>query len=107
MAGAGLCHVYAQKRAVKALVDGDRNVKLVNGTITEPFSKPSHSYEHSWVEVNGTIQDWQTMTPETGIGGKYRGVGYPKETFYELFKPRRVKVFTPTEYLKFCRVKKK
>jgi hypothetical protein len=106
MVGAGLCHVYAQRRAFKAIKEGDRDVRLVNATITEPFSSPPHSYEHSWVESRGVVQDWQTMTPKMGMGGKFRGVGWPVDVFYETFKPRGVKKFTPVEYLKFCRVKK-
>lgn len=49
------------------------------------MSDPPHRYLHAWIEDNGYVYDWQTM--EAGHGGVYRGRGFPRDVFYELFQP--------------------
>lgn len=60
----------------------------MHGLVTEPMSDPPHRYLHAWVEDNGYVYDWQTM--EAGHGGIYRGRGWPRETFYEVFQPEHM-----------------
>lgn len=60
---------------------------VVHGVVTEYLSRPPKRYEHGWVERDGRVYDWQTM--EAGHGGQFRGVGYPRRLFYDMFAPQK------------------
>ena len=79
----GLCYEWAYRDVQ------DHGGVLVQGTVTEPLSSPPSKYLHAWVERGGKVYDWQTMVQ--GQGGKFRGRGFPRKIFYELFQPERMK----------------
>lgn len=78
----GLCFPWANRYA------SERGGVVVHGLVTEPLSDPPHRYLHAWVEDNGYVYDWQTM--EAGHGGIYRGRGWPREAFYDVFQPEHM-----------------
>jgi len=82
----GQCYSWALRQIRN---DTSGHTVLVHGTVTEPFHRPLHKYPHAWVERDGKVFDWQTI--EAGHGGNFMGVGFPREVFYELFKPTKMK----------------
>lgn len=82
----GQCFPWAQNYATKN--DG---CIVCHGIVTEPCSSPPKQYVHAWIEHNGLCLDWQTMV--AGCGGNFRGQGYPKDIFYELFKPHTIHTY--------------
>ena len=87
----GDCFRYAGKRAVQEKSD------LYHGLVTNPMSEDP-PYWHAWVEIDGTIYDWQCM--KAGCGGKYCQKGYPREVFYELFNPKNIKKYSNREAIR-------
>ncbi|MHA2062846.1 MAG: hypothetical protein ACXABY_00455 [Candidatus Thorarchaeota archaeon] len=71
------------------------NAIVFHGTVEAPFSKPPKRYAHAWVEDRGKVLDWQIMVAHHG--GKWRGKGYPREVFYELYSPKVSSSYTSTE----------
>jgi hypothetical protein len=69
------------------------NAVLYQGTVTAPYKDAGKApYEHAWVLDGGVVKDWQTMV--AGMGGRYRGVGWPEDVWARAWKPRHVKTFT-------------
>jgi len=68
---------------------------VVHAVVTEPHSRPPARFEHAWVERDGRVYDWQTMTQ--GHGGVHRGQGYPVDDFYELWRPEHVHRYSAGE----------
>lgn len=62
---------------------------LYQGYVTVPGT--SRRLAHAWVTHYGMVYDWQTMVG--GLGGKYRGVGYPQDVYYRLWKPEDVHAY--------------
>ena len=88
----GLCYEWAYREVI-----GDKSGEsvLVHGTVNEPFARPPKAYTHAWVERDGTVYDWQTMVAHHG--GKFMGQGYPRDVFYDLYKPKKIKTYTADE----------
>lgn len=67
----------------------DEGAVVCHGTVSEPLAREPHFYEHAWVETaDGRVLDWQSM--EAGCGGRWRGIGYPIDVFYELYGPENI-----------------
>jgi hypothetical protein len=90
----GHCFEFAWEKA-RELFRQNQEGTVVHGTITQPFSQPPEKNLHAWVEVSDIVYDWQCM--QGGCGGKFMGKGFPKKTFYELFKPKKMKYYTPEQ----------
>jgi uncharacterized membrane protein (UPF0127 family) len=88
----GECYPWAFNEFIKS---GGRGMTLNHGTIVAPQSLNTKRYGHAWIEKGGRIFDWQMMV--MGDGGKFRGKGYPKDIFKELFKPKDVNTYRTTE----------
>lgn len=89
----GHCFQYAVKQAML-----DKSVTVVHGFITQPCSVPPERNAHAWVEKNGIVRDWQTMTVPH-YGGQFAGKGYPVALFNELFKPEPKVVYTAQQVI--------
>lgn len=84
----GLCFPWA----LRYLLDHP-DVMLCHGMVTEPMASDPRVYSHAWIETpDGLVLDWQTM--ESYFGGKWRGVGYPIDVFYELYDPEYISRYT-------------
>ena len=71
-----------------------RHVVLHQGLIVAPHSVGigSKPFPHAWVVDDGLVKDWQTMV--AGLGGRFRGTGYPEGTWTQLWQPKAVKSYT-------------
>jgi hypothetical protein len=95
----GMCYPWAYRQTIG---DPSGRTVLAHGTVTEPLSQPPKSYQHAWAErttVDGIlVLDWQTM--EAAHGGRWRGKGYPRAVFFELFQPADVTYYNADEAMR-------
>lgn len=87
----GECFSYANKKALDLDMEGEE-ATVVHGTVTHPWD--NNSYEHAWVEHGDKVYDWQTMVAHSS---KYAGNGWPREAFYNIWKPINTISYTPLE----------
>ena len=64
---------------------GSHQWSLVQAIVKNPWD--GKSYPHAWIENKKVVQDWQTM--EIGMS-KYKKKGWPRNIFYDTFKPSKV-----------------
>lgn len=89
----GQCFPYAVQQAMKfGVSEPEDTFAVAHGVVHEPCAVPPRRYVHAWIEWGGTVYDWQTMLG--GSGGKYNGKGYPKNVFYEVYKPECIRTYT-------------
>jgi hypothetical protein len=68
------------------------NALLQQGLVVAPYKGiAKEPYAHAWVVHNGVVKDWQTMV--AGMGGQYRGVGWPEAVWERLWHPTEVRSF--------------
>lgn len=86
----GECFSYANKLAMK-LTD-DPEARVVHATV-QPSWHPRR-YAHAWVETKDRVFDWQAAAfPRHN----YHRTGWPRQLFYDEFKPKDVKKYRPEE----------
>jgi hypothetical protein len=64
---------------------------LYQGYVRDPDGVERGPFGHAWVIHKGIVKDWQTMV--AGLGGRFRGCGYPETIYNQLWRPARVQVF--------------
>ncbi len=94
----GECYDYVFKMTLKGIVEDDKDFKIIHATVEEPFAQPPRSYTHAWIEREGRVYDWQTMVVGTS---KFAGEGWPKDLFYDTFKPRETREYTPKQIVEY------
>jgi len=80
----GDCYRWAYREVAK-----DPNLTLVHGTATDFDGKP---FAHAWVESGDRVMDWQTM--EQGMSKFGKEGGWPKDVFYDFYKPKNIQRYT-------------
>jgi hypothetical protein len=95
----GDCFRWAGKR----IIHEPPHVKLAHGMVSPTWH--GGTYAHAWLETKKKVYDWQTMTPEAEMARtiwpdkyqKYAGRGWPRATFYKVFKPKKVTLYDERE----------
>lgn len=89
----GQCFHYATQQAMKwGMLEPEDIFAVIHAVVHAPCASPPRRYVHAWIEWDGIVYDWQVMLGE--YGGKYNGKGYPKDVFYEIYKPERIRTYT-------------
>lgn len=84
----GDCYRWAYRYVLK-----HPGALLHQGTVVAPFvGAGTGRYGHAWVVDGGVVKDWQTMV--AGLGGHYKGVGWPEAVWVKSWQPRGVRVFS-------------
>lgn len=66
---------------------------LYQGQVKAPYrGAPEEHYDHAWVVDGGIVKDWQTMV--AGLGGQYRGKGWPASTWERVWRPQDVRAYS-------------
>lgn len=77
------------------VLNKDKGAILIHGKLLDIWGDTSagkgNYFDHAWIELDGLVQDWQTM--EMGMS-KYAKKGWPKDIFYEYWKPKNIKKYT-------------
>ncbi len=86
--GCGECFKWAYQQIMEKGHSerlGSHQWSLVQAIVKNPWD--GKSYPHAWIENKKVVQDWQTM--EIGMS-KYKKKGWPRNIFYDTFKPSKV-----------------
>lgn len=94
----GECYRYTFKGALNAIVESKPNIVIVHATVQSWPTDPR--YNHARIEDDDKVYDWQTMVMGSS---KYAGEGWPKDLFYETFKPEDVQKYSPEQVVEYTR----